>query len=159
MVISRARARHAGVNSAALTGTIPRAAANPRAAAKGMQIWGDAANADLRIPNGQEGRILEILAMIESESACTMSGLARKFNLSESHLQHLFKQKTGMRLGHVLTEKRLQTAAALLAQTNLRIKEIAAAVGYGHTSSFTRAFEQRFAQGPQAYRREKGACN
>jgi transcriptional regulator GlxA family with amidase domain len=142
------------VNSAALTGTIPKAVAKG-----GMQIWGDAANADLRIPNVRQGRILEILAMIESDCTCTMSDLARKFNLSESHLQHLFKQETGIGLGHVLTEKRLQTAAALLAQTSLRIKEIAAVVGYGHTSSFTRAFEQRFAQAPQAYRRGKGACN
>ena len=120
-----------------------------------MQIWGDRADADLPIPNVREGRILVIVAMIESDCACTMADLARKLNLSESHLQHLFKQETGLGLGHVLTEKRLQTAAALLAQTSLRIKEIAAAVGYGHTSSFTRAFEQRFAQAPQAYRKQR----
>ena len=154
MVSSRARARHASVNSAALTGTILKVAA-----AKGLQIWGDAANAGLRTPDVRKGRILEILAIIESDCACTMSNLARKFNLSESHLQHLFKQETGMGLGHVLTEKRLQTAAALLAHTSLRVKEIAAVVGYGHTSSFTRAFEQRFAQAPQSYRRAKGARN
>ena len=155
MVISRARARQAGVNSVAPTGTIPKTAAKGA-----LQIRdGDASNADPLLANVREGRILVIVAMIESDCACTMADLARKFNLSESHLQHLFKQETGLRLGHVLTEKRLQTAAALLAQTSLRIKEIAAAVGYGHTSSFTRAFEQRFAKAPQAYRKEKRARN
>ncbi len=48
---------------------------------------------------------------------------------------------TGVGLGHVLTEQRLQKAALLLTGTSMRIKEIAAAVGYEHTSSFTR---QRF---------------
>lgn len=109
-----------------------------------------------RVP---EGRIRRILEMIESDSSCKMSDLALALNLSESRLQHLFKQKTGVGLGHLLTEKRLQKAAVLLAHSTLRIKEIAAAVGYEHTSSFTRAFEQRFAQSPNVYRRETKADN
>jgi transcriptional regulator GlxA family with amidase domain len=109
-----------------------------------------------RVP---EVRIRRILEMIESDSSCKISDLALQLNLSESRLQHLFKQKTGVGLGHLLTEKRLQKAAMLLAHSNLRIKEIAAAVGYEHTSSFTRAFEQRFAQSPNVYRRENNAGN
>jgi AraC-like DNA-binding protein len=103
----------------------------------------------------RERRIRRVLEMIESDSSCKMSDLALELNLSESRLQHLFKQSTGVGLGHLLTEKRLLKAAELLAQTELRIKEIAAAVGYEHTSSFSRAFEQRFAQPPIAYRRFK----
>jgi two-component system response regulator YesN len=109
-----------------------------------------------RVP---DGRIRRILEMIESDSSCKISDLALEMHLSESRLQHLFKQKTGVGLGHLLTEKRLQKAAVLLAHSNLRIKEIAAAVGYEHTSSFTRAFEQRFAQSPNVYRRETTAGN
>jgi len=98
-------------------------------------------------------RILEILEMIESDRLRNISEVAVELNLSESRLLHLFKQKTGVGLGHVLTEQRLQKAALLLTHTRLRIKEIAAAAGYGHTSSFTRAFEKRFAQPPQVYRK------
>ena len=104
-----------------------------------------------------EGRIRRMLEMVESASLCKISDLALELNLSESRLQHLFKQTTGVGLGRVLTERRLQKAALLLRGTRLRIKEIAAAVGYEHTSSFTRAFEQRFAQPPQVYRRAGGA--
>jgi two-component system response regulator YesN len=68
----------------------------------------------------------------------------------------LFKQETGVRLGRLLTEQRLQKAAELLVRTQLRVKEIAAAAGYGHASSFSRAFEQRFAQTPLVYRRNRG---
>jgi AraC-like DNA-binding protein len=103
-----------------------------------------------------EARIRRMLEMVESASLCKISDLAVELNLSESRLQHLFKQTTGVGLGRVLTERRLQKAALLLRGTRLRIKEIAAAVGYEHTSSFTRAFEQRFAQPPQVYRRAGG---
>ena len=104
-----------------------------------------------------EARIRRMLEMVESASLCKISELASELNLSESRLQHLYKQTTGVGLGRVLTERRLQKAALLLRGTRLRIKEIAAAVGYEHTSSFTRAFEQRFAQPPQVYRRAGGA--
>jgi AraC-like DNA-binding protein len=104
-----------------------------------------------------ESRIRRMLEMVESASLCKISDLALELNLSESRLQHLFKQTTGVGLGRVLTERRLQKAALLLRGTRLRIKEIAAAVGYEHTSSFTRAFEQRFAQPPQVYRKAGGA--
>ena len=92
------------------------------------------------------------LRIIESESAHTVNDLAQRVNLSPSRLQHLFKQQTGVGVGHVLAEQRLQRAAHLLSHSNLRIKEIAYEVGYEHASSFIRAFERRFAQAPRCYR-------
>lgn len=110
-----------------------------------------------RRPLDPEGRIREILEAIESQSPPhKIADLALEFKLSESRLQHLFKQETGVQLGRLLTEHRLRKAADLLRHTRLRIKEIAAAAGYEHTSSFTRAFEQHFFQAPQVYRRSRG---
>jgi transcriptional regulator GlxA family with amidase domain len=103
---------------------------------------------------GHQGRVLKILEMIQSEPLCRIHDLARAFNLSNSYLEHLFKKQTGVPLGQLLTEQRLRRAACLLAQTNLRIKEIAQAVGYEHTSSFVRAFERYFAKAPRLYRHE-----
>jgi transcriptional regulator GlxA family with amidase domain len=99
-----------------------------------------------------EERLRTILRKIECEPPCRIHDLAREFNLSQSHLQHLFKQQTGLCLGHLLTEQRLERAAYLLTHSHLRIKEIACAVGYEHTSSFIRAFERRFMQAPLVYR-------
>jgi AraC-like DNA-binding protein len=96
------------------------------------------------------GKILEI---IKSGRCCTVHRLAVELNLSESYLQHLFKRKTGFRLGRILTEQRLQIAADLLKSSRMRIKQIAATVGYEHTSSFSRAFERRFAESPYGYRK------
>jgi len=82
---------------------------------------------------------------------------ALALNLSNSHLQHLFKEATGVALGQAVAEKRLQKAARLLTTTELRVKDIAYAVGYEHASSFTRAFERRFAQAPRPFRRKNTA--
>jgi AraC-like DNA-binding protein len=128
----------------------------PATANGGTQLHRNGSSDGEPIPTALEGRIRRMLEMVESASLCKISDLASELNLSESRLQHLFKQTTGVGLGRVLTERRLQKAALLLRGTRLRIKEIAAAVGYEHTSSFTRAFEQRFAQPPQVYRRTGG---
>jgi transcriptional regulator GlxA family with amidase domain len=100
----------------------------------------------------QEVRIRKVLKLIESEPARSIEELAAQCNLSHSHLQHLFKQHTGVQLGHLLLEQRLLKAACLLENSNMSVKEIACAVGYEHTSSFIRAFERRFGIAPRTYR-------
>jgi AraC family transcriptional regulator len=102
----------------------------------------------------QEHRVRKILKLIETEPACRIPELAAQCKLSHSHLQHLFKRQTGVRLGHLILEQRLLKAAQLLENSNMSVKEIAYAVGYEHTSSFTRAFERRFGQAPRSYRRQ-----
>ncbi len=108
-------------------------------------------------PVPPEDRVSRILTLIQSDTPQKIADLASELQLSGSHLQHLFKQKTGVGLGHLLTEQRLQKAAQLLVHTGMRVKEIAAVVGYEHTSSFTRAFAQRFAQTPLSYRTSKAS--
>jgi len=105
----------------------------------------------------QHQRIRKIFETIEAGRFCNLHRLAGEFNLSKSRLQHLFKQHTGLRLGHLIAEQKLQRAADLLKGTNMRIKEIAGAVGYEHTSSFIRAFERRFTVAPQAYRHRRSS--
>lgn len=105
----------------------------------------------------QDVRLRKLLLLIESDPVGNTQDWALAFNLSHSHLQYLFKQATGMALGQVLAERRLQRAAELLARTNMSIKEIACAVGYEHSSSFTRAFEKRFDQAPRRYRIQNSA--
>lgn len=102
----------------------------------------------------QEQRVRKILKLIESEPPRRIHDLATQFNLSHSHLQHLFKQQTGVRLGHLMLERRLLKAAHLLENSNMSVKEIAFAVGYEHTSSFIRAFERRFSVAPRSYRHQ-----
>jgi transcriptional regulator GlxA family with amidase domain len=104
------------------------------------------------IPVVQDRRLGKLLHTIKSHPSRKIHDLALECNLSGSRLQHLFKQHTGLRLGQLLTEQRMQQATDFLVHTNMSIKEIASTIGYEHTSSFTRAFERRFRQAPSCYR-------
>ncbi len=159
MCAFRSRAR---MNAAANTASSSRSSTKVPAVKSGSTKNGSAKNgltnrtparaAEL-LPAVREERLQKILEVIASGKPCTIQALAQEFNLSHSHLQHLFKQQTGARLGRLLTEQRLNHAAHLLRHSNMRIKEIAHSAGYEHTSSFIRAFERHFSQAPRLYRR------
>lgn len=146
--------------SAATNGfrAISSGAVRPANGTNGTQMLrepnGTASPPRLSIVAPQENRIRKILRLIESEPAYSIHDLAEMFNLSHSHLQHLFKQQTGVQLGHLLMEQRLLKAAYLLERSTMSVKEIGYAVGYEHASSFIRAFERRFGLPPRTYRRE-----
>ena len=125
------------------------------AASNGLVPRGESGFDPARVSPASDDRVCKILELIVAEVPHRISDVAVEINLSESHLQHLFKRETGLCLGHVLAEQRMLKAAVLLVRSNLRIKAIAAAVGYRHTSSFTRAFEKRFAQAPQTFRKRR----
>lgn len=108
----------------------------------------------LSLPIIQERRVRQVIEMIDSDPTSSVGDLAEKVSLSPAHLQRLFKRQTGIQLGGLIAEWRLQKAAALLKSTNLSIKEVAHQVGYQHHSSFVRAFERRFAQQPKTYRNQ-----
>lgn len=103
----------------------------------------------------QQDRFNKILDLVHSGRVSSVQALAREFNLSASHLQHLFKAHTGSRLGHILGQQRLRKAADLLIQTDMSVKEIAYAVGYKHPSSFIRAFGRFFRSAPCDYRQQE----
>jgi transcriptional regulator GlxA family with amidase domain len=99
-----------------------------------------------------EKRVLRILKKIETQLPRSVRELALEVRLTPAHLRRLFQQETGRHLSHVLLERKLRHAAHLLASTDMPVKEIAYAVGYGHHSSFVRAFERSFGRSPKEYR-------
>ncbi len=103
---------------------------------------------------GLERRVQKNFEMAESGVTFVNRDLAVEFHLSPGYLQRLFKRETGVCLGVWLTEQRLQRAAYLLSNSYLSVKEITHIVGYGHTSSFIRAFERRFLQPPARFRKQ-----
>jgi AraC-like DNA-binding protein len=106
-------------------------------------------------PTLLDDRVRKILEMVES-GTFTMRDLALEFRLSPSYLQRLFKHETGISMSAWLSEQRLRKAAHLLANSYMSVKEIAHSIGYEHASSFIRAFERRFTEAPQRYRKQGG---
>ena len=75
--------------------------------------------------------------------------LADEFAMSESTLLRQLKRLTGLSPGQYLQEIRLNAARQLLEKRSYRsIAEVAAAVGYGETRSFSRRFKKRFGKAP-----------
>jgi AraC family transcriptional regulator len=66
----------------------------------------------------------------------TMEEMARLVNLSESHLQQLFKHTVGMSPIQYLQDLRLEKARELLEDSFLQIREIGFQVGMSDQSHF-----------------------
>lgn len=106
------------------------------------------------VPVVREKRLRKVLESLQTQLPHSVRELAQQVNLSPTHLQRLFKQETGVHLSDVVSARRLETAAELLISTNMEVKQIAFFVGYGHHSSFVRAFQRRFGEAPKHYRRK-----
>ena len=100
-------------------------------------------------------RVLQVMESLHGNSALTISQLAVSVKLSSSHLQHLFKQQTGVSIKAYVIERRLQSAVNLLQTTYLSVKEVRNGVGIPDGSNFVRYFKRRFGRTPSHYRQDR----
>lgn len=81
--------------------------------------------------------------------------MAAHFGVSESHLSHCYKDIFGMTLSETVMNMRLAEARRLLIETSDPVSRVAAQVGYGDASSFSRAFRRQEGMSPLQYRKER----
>lgn len=87
----------------------------------------------------------------------TVEDLARVARTSPRHLSRLMKQMLGRSpMGYVI-DQRIALATTLLRESDLIVKEVAAAVGYDDPFHFTRLFLARTGFSPSEYRRRETA--
>lgn len=117
------------------------------------------ASAPLRVrarggPTALDARILSVLETVarELEKPQLVKHLAAKLRLSPSRLEHLFKKETGQGFKTFLRAARMSRAKNMLQDPTLRIKEVAAAVGYADVSDFSRDFRKQYGQSPSQSR-------
>ena len=82
--------------------------------------------------------------------------VAAQVQLSERHLTRLFLEATGQTVLDYLTSLRLETAAQLLLDPNLPIKQIARTVGYPDVHYFTTLFGRKMGLTPARFRANGG---
>jgi AraC-like DNA-binding protein len=82
----------------------------------------------------------------------TLDFLASLNNLSASHFAMLFRKKTGMSPLDYFIHLKLQQACLLLLTTTLKIKHIAAGLGYEDPYYFSRLFKKHINMSPYQYR-------
>src|SRR6266849_5994232 len=78
--------------------------------------------------------------------------LAKRVNLSVWHFTRLFKAETSVSPTHYMRCIKVKEAQGLLSETFLSVKEIAAHVGFGDRSHFSRDFKRLCGQSPSSYR-------
>ena len=87
----------------------------------------------------------------------TIEEMARLVNLSESHLQQLFKSVVGMSPIQYLQDLRLEKARELLEDSFLQIREIGFKVGMSDQSHFIHDFKRKYGMTPSEHRRQHWA--
>ncbi|WP_242875687.1 AraC family transcriptional regulator [Anaerobium acetethylicum] len=83
----------------------------------------------------------------------TLSALAGLFHYSEPHLCTLIKQNTGHTFTDLIKRLRLADAVDYLANTDLKVGEIAEKIGYHSADHFSRVFRSTYKMSPQEYRK------
>ena len=78
--------------------------------------------------------------------------VAKAVNISPNHLSEKFKQVTGINFVEYVARTRFGNACDLLRNPNLRISEIAFAVGFQSLSQFNRVFKELARKSPTQYR-------
>lgn len=87
-----------------------------------------------------------------SNTDFSLGYLANVLSLSPSYLSTLFKQLFGSTFQHYMLSVRLDRAKILLLSTNMKVYEIASAVGYEDANYFSAAFKKRFHSAPNQFK-------
>ena len=86
------------------------------------------------------------------DGAWTLEALAREAGMSRTGFAVRFAEKIGMPPLQYMTYWRMQLAARVLRETRRSVVEVAAQVGYGSESGFSRVFKREKGLSPARYR-------
>ncbi len=102
-----------------------------------------------------ENAIAEALAFMRENynKDISLVTVAEHVNISPVYFSSFFKKHTGEGFVSKLTNIRIEQAAKLLVTTNMTIRDIKTAVGYGHTGNFYKHFQSRFNMTPNEYKK------
>ena len=87
-----------------------------------------------------------------SDGELSLTEVARSVNLSANYLSEKFKEVTGVNFVRYVGQTRTAKARDLLRNSNLRISEIAFAVGFQSLSQFNRVFKKLARKSPTEFR-------
>ncbi|MFG0248664.1 MAG: helix-turn-helix transcriptional regulator [Phycisphaeraceae bacterium JB051] len=92
---------------------------------------------------------------MDYDQPVTLDELAAQTGLSISHFCARFKQAFGSSAIEYLIEQRMQQAAYLLYDRNLKIQDIAKRVGYDDVFHFSKLFKKHHGLSPRALRKQQ----
>ena len=89
----------------------------------------------------------------------TLETLSEVVFLTPNYISTLFKKETGISFKDYVTETKIQKAKELLKSNQLKIQDVAQAVGYHSTPYFSKTFKRVTGMYPSEYRVEIGASS
>jgi two-component system response regulator YesN len=98
----------------------------------------------LGAPDGFDHDLAAAAAVVIKElyaSQISIADVAKRLNVSASHLMHVFKSDRGQTIGEFLTEYRMERAMELIRQNKYKIYEVCALVGYKDAKHFRNTFK------------------
>ena len=101
----------------------------------------------------QDAFLEKILAYID-ENICkpmTIAEICRKFSLSRSSLQILFKENMDQSPKKYINELKMEKSRQMIYEGRYTISEIALMMGFNSIHYFSRAFTQRYGIAPSEY--------
>lgn len=105
---------------------------------------------------GKQGRALirRVKELIEErlDQEISLQLIADQVHLNHQYLSVLFKSETGQNFSEYVTRRRIDKAKRLLAETNLKIYEIAQLSGYMSAKHFMSVFKSMEGATPSEYR-------
>ena len=87
-----------------------------------------------------------------SDDELSLTKVAKFSNISANHLSEKFKEVAGINFVDYVARIRIGKARDLLQSSNLRISEIAFAVGFQSLSQFNRVFRKLMRKSPTQFR-------
>ncbi|WP_308635307.1 response regulator transcription factor [Paenibacillus silvisoli] len=87
-----------------------------------------------------------------SNQDLSLKTLAYKFNINASYLGQLFRKETGILFSSYLNHLRIEKAKELLLQTDMKMTDIAAKVGYLEPSHFYKIFKKATGVSPAEFK-------
>lgn len=95
----------------------------------------------------------ETLILSDLTTRITAKELAERFSASESRFKFYVKGILGDSYLNYFHKKKMEKTAELLETTNLKVIEIASAVGYENQGKFTKVFADTYGVSPLEFRR------
>lgn len=107
-----------------------------------------------KAPNSYYDKLIETTQNFIKEhyKDVTLDDTAAQVHLNPYYLSNLFKLHTGVKFSDYVVKVKMQTAAKLLEDINLKIYDVSLDVGYSNPNNFARAFKSFFNMTPRQYR-------
>jgi YesN/AraC family two-component response regulator len=97
-------------------------------------------------------KVREYIQQHYMDCGLSVKQIANSLHFHENYISNLYKEEYGENLSNAIEQLRIEKASELLRTTDIRIGEVAAAVGYSSDSSFRRAFKKITGVSPVDYR-------